>query len=128
VIRRAAHAFTIMALCCAIGLHWLGLQSIAWATMLIQNSKQASLCQSFSRTFDGAHPCSLCHLVSKGKDSEKKSDVQPINGKVDLVCVPRAILRAPPFVLFCYPTLNSLSFPRNHSPPVPPPRLVSVWS
>jgi len=124
VIRRVAHVFTIIALCCAIGLHWLGLQSIAWTRMLIQNSKQASLYQAISQTFDGAHPCSLCHLVSKGKNSEKKSDVQSTTAKVDLACVSGAILQAPPFARFRYPTFDSFSVVRDYSPPVPPPRSV----
>ena len=41
--------------------------------MLIEYSKRAPLCQAIAQTFDGAHPCSLCHIVvNKGKTSEKK--------------------------------------------------------
>jgi hypothetical protein len=78
---------TIVALCCAIGLHWLVLQSVAWTTMLIEHSKGASLCQAIAQTFDGAHPCSLCHAVNKGKNSEKKSDLQSPTPKMDMICV-----------------------------------------
>src|SRR5437868_15541781 len=35
-----ARALTILALCCAIGLHWMTLQSVAWTTMLIERSEE----------------------------------------------------------------------------------------
>ena len=44
--------------------------------MLIQNAQRAPLQTAIAQTFDGAHPCSLCHMVNKGKTSEKKSDLQ----------------------------------------------------
>jgi hypothetical protein len=113
---------TIVALCCAIGLHWLALQSVAWTTMLIEHSKRASLCQAMAQTFDGAHPCSLCHVVSAGKSSEKKSDLQPPGPKIDMICLARTIRLPPPFAPFEYPVRDFSSSERRPSPPVPPPR------
>jgi hypothetical protein len=113
---------TIVALCCAIGLHWLALQSVAWTTMLIEHSKGASLCQAIAQTFDGAHPCSLCHAVNKGKNSEKKSDLQSPTPKIDMICVTRATQLSPLFAPFDYEACN-FSLPEvTRSPPVPPPR------
>jgi hypothetical protein len=113
---------TIVALCCAIGLHWLALQCVAWTTMLIEHSKGASLCQAIAQTFDGAHPCSLCHVVNKGKASEKKSDLQSPTPKIDMICPPSAKRVLRPFVTFEYATANCFWFEVGHSPPVPPPR------
>jgi hypothetical protein len=113
---------TIVALCCAIGLHWLALQSVAWTTMLIEHSKVASLCQAIAQTFDGAHPCSLCHAVNKGKNSEKKSDLQSPTPKIDMICVTRATQLSPLFAPFDYGACNFSSPEITHSPPVPPPR------
>jgi hypothetical protein len=122
VLRVVARALIILALCCAIGLQWVALQSIAWTTMLVQHSKQQSLGIAIAQTFDGSHPCSLCHFVSNGKSSEKKSDLQQIFSKIDMLCAPRAISLLRPFVRFDYSLASfSLSI-RNHSPPVPPPR------
>jgi hypothetical protein len=81
VLREVGRIVTIGALCCAIGLHWVALQSFAWTSMLIEYSKRAPLCQAIAQTFDGAHPCSLCHFVNKGKSSEKKSDLQSPDAK-----------------------------------------------
>src|SRR5215468_9775993 len=85
MFRWVGRAVTIFALCCAIGLHWLTLQSIAWTSMIIDYSKRGTLCQAIARTFDGGHPCSLCHIVEKGKTSEKKSDLQLLTPKIDII-------------------------------------------
>ena len=90
--------------------------------MLIEYSKGASLCQAIAQTFDGAHPCSLCHVVAKGKASEKKTDLQSPVPKIDIICVARVIRLISPVALFDY-TLRDFSVSQiEHSPPVPPPR------
>jgi hypothetical protein len=122
VLRCIARAVTIFALCCAIGLHWIALQSLAWTTMLIDYSKRAPLCQAIAQTFDGAHPCSLCHAVKKGKNSEKKSDLQSPASKIDMICVSSSTRLIRPSISFEY-TVFDFSFSKiERSPPVPPPR------
>jgi hypothetical protein len=122
VLRSIARALTIFALCCAIGLHWIALQSLAWTTMIIDYSKRAPLCQAIAQTLDGAHPCSLCHAVNLGKNSEKKSDLQSPTPKIDMICVSRAASLFRPFVSFQY-AARDFSFDKaGRSPPVPPPR------
>jgi len=117
---------TICALCLAIGLHWIAFQSLAWTTMLIEYSKKQPLSIAISQTFDGNHPCSLCHAVSSGSHSEKKPDVQRPTLKIDLICSIRTVRLQPPFVPFDYKT-NSFSFSEGgQSPLVPPPRKVLV--
>jgi len=115
-------AVTVFALCCAIGLHWIALQSLAWTTMLIDYSKRAPLCRAISQTFDGAHPCSLCHVVNAGKNSEKKSDLQSPTPKIDMICASRTTSLLQSFVPVEY-AARDFSFERlRRSPPAPPPR------
>src|SRR5207253_6295380 len=102
MLRQVGRIATIGALCCAIGLHWIALQSLAWTTMVIDYSKRAPLCQAIAQTFDGAHPCSLCHVVSKGKNSEKKQDLRSATPKMDMICTPLANRIQHPFVPFEY--------------------------
>jgi hypothetical protein len=122
VLRQIGRIATIGALCCAIGLHWVALQSLAWTTMLIDYSKRAPLCQAIAQTFDGAHPCSLCHVVNKGKNSEKKSDLQSPAPKIDMICASRMAASIRPFIGFEYAMRNFSSSSIRRSPPVPPPR------
>jgi len=122
VLRCIARALTIFALCCAIGLQWLALQSIAWTAMIVDYSKRTSLCQAIVKTFDGSHPCSLCHIVSRGKTAEKKSELQLLTPRIDIICTHRAIILGRPFVRFDYATSDFSISKIGQSPPVPPPR------
>jgi hypothetical protein len=115
-------AATIVALCLAIGLHWLALQSMAWTTMICEYSKDASLFEAVSKTFDGNHPCALCHAVNSGKNSEKKSEFQAKTVKIDMVCFFPAGPSPKPFVSFDYMTDSFRLSENRPSPPVPPPR------
>ena len=125
VLRQIGRIAIIGALCCAIGLHWVALQSFAWTSMLIEYSKRAPLCQAIAQTFDGAHPCSLCHIVATGKASEKKTEIQSPVPKIDIICVARVIQLISPVALFDY-TLRDFSVSEiEHSPPVPPPRVMA---
>src|SRR5438105_15882650 len=91
MLRCAGRIATTSALCLSIGLHWIALQSFAWTSMLFEYSKRAPLCQAIAQTFDGAHPCSLCHIVATGKASEKKSDIQSPVPRIGIICVARVI-------------------------------------
>jgi hypothetical protein len=123
VLRCLARVVTICALCCAIGLHWLALQSIAWTSMIIDYSKHGSLCQAVAQTFDGTHPCSLCHIVDKGKSSERKSDLQPLTVKIDMICIKDANAIVYPSIDFEYASCDFSLSKTWQSPPVPPPRI-----
>jgi len=122
VFRCIGRIVAIFALCCAIGLHWLTLQSIAWTSMIIDYSKRGTLCQAIAQTLDGAHPCYLCHAVNAGKNSEKKSDLQSPAPKIDMICVWRTTSSFRPFIPFEYTVLDFWSSQIEQSPPAPPPR------
>jgi hypothetical protein len=122
VVRCLARVVTISALCCAIGLQWVALQSIAWTAMIVDYSKHGSLCQAIAQTFDGAHPCSLCRIVNRGKTAEKKSDLKLLTPKFDMICTQRVITLVRPVAYVDYVACDfSVSKP-GESPPVPPPR------
>jgi hypothetical protein len=122
VIRWVARAVTIFALCCAIGLQWLALQSIAWTAMIVDYSKQDSLCRAIAKTLDGAHPCSLCHVVNRASTAGRKADLHLLTPKIDMICASRAFSWFQPFISFVY-AQRDFSFDKvGRSPPVPPPR------
>jgi hypothetical protein len=122
VILWIARAVTIFALCCAIGLQWLALQSIAWTAMIVDYSKQDSICRAIAKTLDGAHPCSLCHVVNRANTAEKKADLQLPTAKIDMICAWQAISLFRPFVSVEYTVRDFCSSQIGRSPPVPPPR------
>ena len=122
VFRCVGRIATIIALCCAIGLHWIALQSLAWTTMIIDCSKRAPLRAAITQVLDGRHPCSLCHAVDSGKNSEKKSDLPSATPKIDMICAPQTAALTRPFVRFAYPTISFACSASALSPLVPPPR------
>jgi hypothetical protein len=122
VLHCIGRVVTILALCCAIGLHWFALQSFAWTTMIVKCSKQASLREAIAETLDGAHPCSLCHAIAAGQESEKKSELQPAPGKIDMTISARIAQLFPPVQRFYYPATKVGFTTGGESPPVPPPR------
>jgi len=122
VFRCIGRIVTILAICCAIGLHWVALQSVAWTAMILDYSKRGSLCNAITQTFDGAHPCSLCHIVDRGKTAEKKSDLKLLTPKIDMICTKRAITLVRPIAYIDYAARDFTVFQIGESPPVPPPR------
>ncbi len=131
MLRRTARILIVAALMFSIGLHWVVLQSVAWAGMLVSYTVQeGSLLTGMSQTFDDAHPCPLCCAIKKGKNSEKKEPRQADQKqKIDLALTfPGRVILTPPS-----PMLSPLpDFPqamaRRAKPPSPPPRCGSRCS
>lgn len=122
MLRHASRAILALTLCLALGGHWAALQSVAWASMLIQYSSRAPLSQAISQTFDGGHPCGLCKGIKAAQQSQKKSDARPAPIKIDLICATRMITLIPRCADFLFLPSEMRAFECVHSPPTPPPR------
>ena len=91
--------------------------------MVIDYSKDAPISVAVSKTFDGKHPCNLCHLVKRGQETEQKQDATKIKSKPDVWLLAGAIsFPNADLVRESFPSLTCLSGSRGESPPVPPPR------
>jgi hypothetical protein len=90
--------------------------------MLVQYSHQTSLAVAVAATFNGNHPCGLCKGIDAAQHSQKKSDVQPVSIKHDLICATRTIAFLPRSAGFRFPRLSISAFRRFDPPPIPPPR------
>ena len=121
-MRSIGRALLIAALCLSLGGQWLALQSVAWATMLVHNSREVPLAAAVAKTFDGAHPCGLCHAVEKGQKGEKKSAALPLTVKLDLICPPRTPKVEPASKPYGYPAFLAVIPTQYRAPLVPPPR------
>jgi hypothetical protein len=122
VFARFGHVLLIIALLGATGAHWAVMQSVAWATMLADNSHTASLSQALEKTFDGKHPCALCKQISRAKQSERKSDFQSDLKKLEFLNDRPAFWLRPPGHFDLLPESNILVAGLVQQPPVPPPR------
>lgn len=68
----AARLGLIVALLLGTGAHWVLLQCAAWASMTWRQSSTLPLAAAIERTFDGRHPCGLCHVVERGTQSSER--------------------------------------------------------
>jgi hypothetical protein len=121
--------FRFLTVMCALyvsGAHWAALQTLAWTGMLVTRTQEVSVKEAVRTTFDGEHPCSLCHAVEEGRRQEKEKEPAPIVEQIAKL----SFLRPQPITL-PEPTSTPLHYlavlefgrTRMSVPPTPPPRL-----
>ncbi|MGB0581856.1 MAG: hypothetical protein ACPGVU_19350 [Limisphaerales bacterium] len=119
-MKRISQSILILLVALFIGLHWMVLQSVAWAGMFVDYAADHSLEVAIAKTFDSSNQCEICKIVEAGtqetapeKLKTKKLDVFSGNNIVRV-----------------YPT-EALSFafservpelPRTYESTAPPPR------
>jgi hypothetical protein len=123
-MRAASRVLIAVLLVFSLGLHWAALQTVAWAGMLIAYSQGAPLREAVSKTFDGEHPCALCHLVAEGRQEERRQDQKPL--KHDKLPDLGVVWQAPEFrfagAFPRVPSRDLFGSTRFNVPPKPPPR------
>jgi hypothetical protein len=103
--------------------HWALLQSVAWAKMIVQYSRSASIETAIEQTFDGQHPCAMCKMIQKAQQSERKQELQQSSFKDDLVFLATYDSLYLDPVWSWGPESDNSTYPvRSDPPPVPPPR------
>ena len=115
----------LLAVLLASGTHWVALQAVAFGSMIVRYAQDVPLSQAIADTFDGQHPCPLCHAVQEGRQQEQKQ--RPLLGlesrseltvpptPLHAVACPTLPFELPPLGLTAW---NAVSYP----PPKPPPR------
>ena len=110
------------------GGHWAVLQTFAWANMLKDFSREASIQVAITKTFNGKNPCGLCRKVEEGRQKEEA----PVTVKVDkkaesFLCAEDPVAQRLFPREFSYPpAVQPACDGRSHAPPLPPPRQVSI--
>ena len=124
-MRRLTKILTVVLLVLSLGLHWTLLQTIAWTGMLVSYSRNTSLTEAVSKTFDGQHPCCMCKAIKAGREAEREQAPEKSAPDAKIKCV------LPAAVTFLYmpitselPQALSASTPASHQtePQTPPPR------
>jgi hypothetical protein len=121
---RAARWVVVATLSLTIGLHWAAIQSAAWAGMLVSYTQETTFVRAVAMTFDGHHPCRLCHLVRQAKPDEKAPGQGVLSGiqKLDGFFAEGTPFLLPRFALVSQPFRDPFPPSRGESPPLPPPR------
>ncbi|HMJ05823.1 MAG TPA: hypothetical protein VK474_06160 [Chthoniobacterales bacterium] len=117
-----ARGTLIAALCVSIGAHWAVLQSVAWATMIVDYSQRVPLSTAVAQTLSGKHPCNLCKGIAQAQHDQRKAAALPTTLKPDLICPARTTVPAAGWVELRFGSLQVSASLLAHSPPTPPPR------
>jgi hypothetical protein len=133
-MRRLFQSLLILLGCvhlCGGGLGFL--QVMAWTGMAISYSAEAGVSEGLRQTFDGEHPCPLCHAIAAAENPENRSSSPLPNLPVSIERLAKEIIwlaeKSMPVAgagspvastRFADPVVSaSLA---GTSPPVPPPR------
>lgn len=110
----------------SVGGHWAFLQSVAWMGMMIDYSRDGSVCVAITKTFDGKHPCCLCKAIEAGKKSEKKKESSVEIKKMEfppyVADAPLILPARPPL----FPRVDSAARSIFQKPLTPPPRTLAA--
>lgn len=122
MFQRLARFLVLIAAVQILGGHWAVLQTVAWTKMLVEYAQQESLSVAVAKTFDGEHPCQLCHTVKEGRQEEQKKQTPTAIAKLDAVLAPAVQIpprpEAPRLFFSVAPQPRKVSL----SPLTPPPR------
>jgi hypothetical protein len=108
------------------GGQWQILQSVAWARMIFNYSRAESIQTALEQTFDGRHPCELCKLIQKAKESDRPQALQQNSTKDDPLFLERCTPDLPALPCFAWEGEGCrFHLSRSDPPLVPPPRRFS---
>lgn len=104
---------------------WPLLQAVAWGRMIAVYARDHAPAEALRRTFDGKHPCPLCHAVAKGqREDRQKPPLLKVEVSFDFFL--DAPGTQPPEVPTAFRWLprpeDDAAAVRRVSPPKPPPR------
>ncbi len=122
MLSRLSKLFVVMTLIFAVGAHWTFLQSVAWVGMAVNYSHNSTLTDALTKTFDGKHPCKLCHFVAAGQKAEKQQETQTPLTKIDFALVSNPLVLYPLALEPLPVRLDQAPVSHRDAPPFQPPR------
>ena len=119
---------------CGGGLGFL--QVMAWTGMAISYSAESGVSEGLRKTFDGQHPCPLCHAIASAENPDENSGSPLSTLPVSIERLTKETLwltdnPAAPACAAAQPAEAGFTEPIVHAariaatPPVPPPRTVA---
>ena len=107
------------------GGHWAVFQAIAWAQMIRDYSKTATIAEAIAKAFNGRSPCGMCRKISEERQREDSTlATVKLEKKGELFFVAmRSSSQRPGSKDYSYFDNNdAIPATRSHAPPAPVPR------
>ncbi|MFK7852068.1 MAG: hypothetical protein AB8D78_13920 [Akkermansiaceae bacterium] len=105
------------------------MQMLAWGKMIVEYSSERGFVDGLSDTFDGEHPCELCHSIQESKKRESQKPASHLLKKLELKELfpcekgfrsqPRSQELSSQKFIYC----SEANFHGRPSPETPPPRV-----
>ena len=122
VRQRLTTTISIPLLAITLGLHWVMLQSLAWVSMTISYTGEASVYAAVKKALDSKTACVLCRVVDAGKKAEQDDPTIVVAHELEGLTPGLHPKVARPDT-FCLEDGPSATFrARPNAPPTPPPQ------
>jgi hypothetical protein len=124
LLRVMAMPLLFLAMFSIAGGHWAVLQAVAWARMLEEYSRGASLQVAIVKTFSGKFPCGLCRKIKEGSQKQDTPRAIKLDKKSEsFLCAEDPIAQLILPRNFSYPASEHRALSvLPGAPPSPPPR------
>ena len=107
------------------GGHWAVFQTIAWAQMIRDFSKTATIAEAIAKTFNGRSPCGMCKKISEERQRESSPPATikvEKKGEIFLVSSRPHSQRPDDQDYSYFDNNDAIPAKRSHAPPAPVPR------
>ena len=108
------------------GGHWAVFQTIAWAQMIRDYSKTATIAEAITKTFNGRSPCGMCTKISEERQKENSTPATAKfqkKGEIFLLTM-RPLPQRPRAKDYSYlDRSDATPTKRSQAPPTPVPKL-----
>ena len=122
VRQRYLTTISVTVLAFTLGLHWVMLQSLAWVSMTISYTGEASVYAAVKKALDSETTCVLCRVVDAGKKAEQDAPTIIVAHELEGLTpgLHPMVTRPDSSYLEYWPTATFHA--RPNAPPTPPPQ------
>lgn len=120
-MKRISQSILVLLMALSIGLHWVVLQSVAWAGMFVDYAADHSFGVAIEKTFDVRNKCEMCKIVEQGTQEESEQLLKPL--KLDVFSDAAITTIYPPASLTFAMLDHQQEIQRTDAQALPPPRL-----
>ena len=120
--QRLATTISVIVLAFTLGLHWVMLQSLAWVSMTIFYTGEASVYAAVKKALDSETTCVLCRAVDAGKQTEQDDPTIVVAHELEGLTPGLHPMVARPDSAYLEDGPTATFTARPNAPPTPPPQ------
>jgi hypothetical protein len=87
-LHHIAVLLSLLAAFSSLGGAWIVAQGVAWSRMAVTYSQKRGIKYGIKSTFDGKHPCKICHQIAKHQDKSSNPENNGLQLKFEVYSLP----------------------------------------